>query len=95
MFLRIIMEARDPSRNQSRAYTIEAVYDLFDDFVVSTTFGRIGTQGQTRRLAFSSREEGILAVRKILSQRLMTSKRRAVPYQVLLIRDPNGLLSEF
>ena len=91
--LRIIMESRDPSRNQARSYTIEAGADLFGDFVVSTTFGRIGSKGQTRRLAFASPEAAIPTLRKILSQRLMTTQRRAVPYTILLMRDPSGMMT--
>ena len=30
---RIVMEARDPNRNQARAYAIDAGYDLFGDFM--------------------------------------------------------------
>lgn len=50
----IVMESRDPSRNQARSYVIEAGHDLFGDFVVTTSFGRIGSKGQIRRLAFTS-----------------------------------------
>jgi predicted DNA-binding WGR domain protein len=67
----IVMEARDPARNQARSYVIEAGYDLFDDFVVTTSFGRIGSKGQIRRLAFTSQEAAIPTLRKILKQRLM------------------------
>jgi predicted DNA-binding WGR domain protein len=91
--LRIIMESRDPSRNQARSYTIEAGADLFGDFVVSTTFGRIGSKGQTRRLAFASPEAAIPTLRKILSQRLKISHRRTVPYAILSLRDPTDLMT--
>lgn len=92
---RIVMEARDPSRNQARAYAIDAGYDLFGDFMVSTSFGRIGSKGQTRRLAFTSPEEAKPTIRKILSQRLTTSGRRTVPYTVVFVRDPNGMMEGF
>ena len=92
---RIDMEARDPERNQSRAYTIEAGYDLFGDFMVSTTFGRIGSRGQIRRMAFESPEDAMPTIRKILAQRLKSSPRRTVPYTILSIRDPNGMMEGF
>ena len=87
------MEARDPSRNQARAYTLEAELDLWGDFVVSTSFGRIGTRGRTHRQAFNSSEEAIPTIRKILSQRLKTTKKRAIPYTILSMQDPNALLT--
>ena len=93
MSLRIIMEARDPSRNQARAYMIEAGTDLWGDFVVSTSFGRIGSRGRTRRQAFNTPEEAIPAIRSILSQRLKTSKKRSVPYTILSMQDPDALIS--
>lgn len=92
MFLRIIMEARDPSRNQARAYTLEAELDLWGDFVVSTSFGRIGSRGRTHRQAFSSAEEAIPTIRSILSQRLKTTRKRAVPYTILTMQDPDSLM---
>jgi predicted DNA-binding WGR domain protein len=92
---RIVMEARDPNRNQARAYAIEAGYDLFGDFMVSTSFGRIGSKGQTRRLAFTSPDDAMPTLRKILSQRLKTGSRRTVPYTVVLVRDPNGMMEGF
>ena len=91
-YLRIIMESRDPSRNQARAYAIDAGYDLFGDFVVSTSFGRIGSKGQTRRLAFTSPEDARPTIQKILSQRLATNPRRTVPYTVMFVRDPNRMM---
>lgn len=90
-----LMEARDPSRNQARTYAIEAGYDLFGDFMVSTSFGRIGSEGQTRRLAFTSPEDAIPAIRKILSQRLKPSGQRTVPFAVLFVRDPDGMMEGF
>jgi predicted DNA-binding WGR domain protein len=86
------MESRDPSRNQARSYTIEAGADLFGDFVVSTTFGRTGSKGQTRQLAFASLEAAIRTLRKILKQRLMTTQRRSVPYIILSMQDPNAVV---
>jgi predicted DNA-binding WGR domain protein len=91
----ILMESRDPNRNQARSYTLEAGYDLFGDFMVSTSFGRIGSKGQTRRLAFTSPEDAMPTIRKILSQRLKTSPRRTVPYTVLFVRDPSGMMEDF
>lgn len=93
MLLRIIMEASDPSRNQARFYILEAEFDLWEDLVVSTSFGRIGSRGRTRRQVFKSAEEALPTIRRILSQRLKTSKKRAVPYAILSMHDPNNLLA--
>ncbi len=88
------MEARDPSRNQARAYTLEAELDLWGDFVVSTSFGRIGTRGRTHRQAFASADEALPTIRSILSKRLKTSKKRSIPYTILSMQDPNALVTK-
>jgi hypothetical protein len=44
----IELQARDPERNRWRFYRIEAGRDLFGDWVVKLTYGRIGARGQTK-----------------------------------------------
>jgi len=39
------MEACDPTRNLWRSYHIAVGKDLFDDWVVELTYGRIGSKG--------------------------------------------------
>jgi predicted DNA-binding WGR domain protein len=39
------LEARDPARNIYRAYCIDYGQDLFDNWIVEVTYGRIGSKG--------------------------------------------------
>jgi hypothetical protein len=41
----ILLEACDPTRNLWRSYHIAVGKDLFDDWVVELTYGRIGSKG--------------------------------------------------
>ena len=45
----ILLEACDPERNRWRSYRIMAGQDLFGDWVVELTYGRIGSRGATPR----------------------------------------------
>ena len=88
------MEARDPARNQARYYRIEAEYDLFGDFVLTTCYGRIGSPGgQIRRQVFPSMQEAIPTLQRNLRKRMATSRRRSVPYTILDRQDPKGVLT--
>jgi len=41
------LEARDPTRNIHRAYSLAYGQDIFGNWVVETTYGRIGGKGRT------------------------------------------------
>lgn len=46
---------RDPSRNMARFYEIALRPNLFDEVTLVRTWGRIGTQGQTKLETFKDR----------------------------------------
>jgi hypothetical protein len=43
----VLLEASDPARNRWRSYHIAAGQDLFGDWVVELTYGRIGVGYET------------------------------------------------
>ena len=44
--LKIHLEARNAASNLMRTYHIELAQDLFGDWIVKTTHGRIGSRGR-------------------------------------------------
>jgi predicted DNA-binding WGR domain protein len=52
--LRIHLEARHPSLHLVRIYVIELRQDLFGDWIIETTYGRLGSRGQTKLYAFKT-----------------------------------------
>jgi hypothetical protein len=81
------LEARDPERNIHRAHSIAYGQDLFDNWSVETTFGRIGGKGRTLVTVIKSEEEDIQYVRKSLKRRESAPKRIGIPYNVKIMLD--------
>lgn len=50
-----VLEARDPAQGLFRSYRVEAGTDLFGDWLVEVTFGRIGSGG--RRVRYPAGDE--------------------------------------
>nr|WP_245549527.1 MULTISPECIES: WGR domain-containing protein [Methylomicrobium] len=44
------LEARDHTRNIHRAYSLSYGQDIFGNWVVETTYGRIGGKGRTEEI---------------------------------------------
>lgn len=68
-------QAHDEVRNIAREYRLDISIDLFGWVVVETGWGRIGTQGASRRLAFAQIEEA-LRFAGAVAQRRATAKQR-------------------
>lgn len=81
--LRIHLEARHPSLNLARVYSIDLTQDLFGDWILKTTYGRIGSGGQTKCYAFKTAEAALPKVKSILSKRASAPRRLACHYQLI------------
>jgi len=76
------LEARDPARNIQRAYSIAYGQDVFGNWVVETTYGRIGGKGRTIVTVVNDEDETIRYVQKALKRRESAPKRIGVGYEV-------------
>lgn len=89
----IELEARAPERNCLRSWQATIERDLLGDWLVEFRWGRIGTCGQHRRHATSSRDEAVARVRQSLKRRLSAPRRIGTVYQCRSLHDPEGWLS--
>jgi predicted DNA-binding WGR domain protein len=81
------LEAKDASRNIHRAYSIAYGQDLFGNWVVETTYGRIGSKGRTIVTVVDNEDEALNYVQKALKRRQSAPKRIGVGYQVRATSD--------
>jgi hypothetical protein len=84
----IRLEACDPYHGRFRAYRIDAGTDLFGDWLVDVTYGRIGSRGRTIRHVASDEAEARKIVRRCLQRRRTAPKRIGVAYQLRELADP-------
>jgi predicted DNA-binding WGR domain protein len=85
----IELQARDPERNRWRFYRIEAGRDLFGDWVVRLTYGRIGARGQTKTQVAPDAAAAAKLVRACLRRRQSAPRRIGVAYEVRAKFDPH------
>jgi predicted DNA-binding WGR domain protein len=78
----IRLEARDPARNLWRSYRLTAGQDLFGTWIVTITYGRIGSQGHTKTVPLADEAEACRYVRQCLKKRANAPRRLGVPYVV-------------
>lgn len=84
----IRLEACDPVRGRFRAYRIEAGMDLFGDWLIDVTYGRIGSRGRLVRHVAADEASARKIVRHCLQRRATAPKRIGVGYRVLELVDP-------
>jgi len=77
----LVLQACDPSRNIRRHWHIELRRDLFGWIVVEWRWGRLGTAGQSRSLAFEQEGEARRLVRRLLVRRAGAERRIGVAYR--------------
>ena len=82
---RLELAARDPARNINRRYAIEASVDLFGAYLVETSWGRAGTWGQSRRLAYETAADAARAVSGHLRRRARAPRPIGVAYQAIVV----------
>jgi predicted DNA-binding WGR domain protein len=75
------LEARDPTHNVHRAYSIAYGQDLFGNWIVETTYGRIGAKGRTIVTVVDNEDEALKYVQKSLKRRQSAPKRIGVGYE--------------
>jgi predicted DNA-binding WGR domain protein len=94
----IHLQARAPQQNIFRDYTIWLGKDLLGDWIVSITYGRIGSKGTHRTYAFNFKEKALYKVRTILRKRASANKRSGCAYRIREIKGSllpeDGKLSE-
>ncbi|WP_374091018.1 WGR domain-containing protein [Methylomicrobium lacus] len=76
------LEARDPARNIHRAYSLAYGQDLFGNWIVEITYGRIGGKGRTLVTIVDNEDEALKYVQKSLKRRQSAPKRIGVGYEV-------------
>ena len=64
-----------------RNLSIEAGTDLFGDWLVEVTYGRIGTRGRCRRYTVQDEAATRKQVRKVLQRRATAKRRTGVSYR--------------
>jgi predicted DNA-binding WGR domain protein len=79
----IRLQAVDPARNIARAYSLHMGVDLFGAWTVETSWGRVGTAGQSRRYSFADRSVAHQFVKRILGHRQTARSRIGVGYRLL------------
>src|SRR4051812_36276148 len=87
------LEACDPAKCHFRAYRIEAGTDLFGDWLVDVTYGRIGSRGRTIRYVATDEAEAKKIVSQCLQRRATARKRIGVGYQLHELIDPGHWVS--
>jgi len=81
--LSLHLQACSPERNIFRSYSIWLGQDLFDDWMVSVTYGRIRAKGTTRSYVFSSQEDALKKLTAILRKRSSAYKRLGCSYRLV------------
>ena len=64
-----IFRSVDQKENRFRFYSMHIEESLFGGFVLTCTWGRIGTKGQTKIFLFDSREDCLNEMRQIAKTR--------------------------
>lgn len=85
----IKLEARNPEKGHLRSYSIQAGQNLFGQWNIEVSYGRIGRRG--RSVTYSAADDAGAAaiVRNCLHRRASAPKRIGVPYQIRELCDPN------
>jgi hypothetical protein len=88
----ILLEACDPERNRWRSYHIAAGQDLFGDWVVVLTYGRIASKGRTKTIPMPDEATAHRYMQSCLRKRESAPKRIGIGYKVKSIQGTvNGL----
>lgn len=85
-----VLEARDPARGRMRSYRVEAGTDLFGEWLVEVTYGRIGAGGRSIRYPARDEAEARKLVGRALRRRGSARRRIGVSYRFCRLLDPSG-----
>jgi predicted DNA-binding WGR domain protein len=81
----ILLEACDPERNIHRAYRLAAGQDLFGDWIVEITYGRIGAKGRTKIVQVADETAARRYVQTCLKKRKSAPNRIGIDYKMIQI----------
>ena len=87
----ILLHACDPARNIWRSYHIAAGQDLFGDWIVELTYGRIGAKGRTKVVPVADEEAAKKYMETCLRKRESAPKRIGIQYE---LKGVSGVLGE-
>jgi len=82
MLFSVELAAIDTSRNCRRRYRIEAAQDLLGAWLVTVTFGRLGSVGRSVTYVVDDEDQARRTVRACLRRRASAPRRIGVPYRV-------------
>lgn len=88
----ITLEARNPSRNLFRSYHAEISQDLFGDWLLDITYGRIGTKGHTIRQVSATAEAAKESLIRCLKRRKAAPKKYDCSYKCVNKFDPESFI---
>jgi predicted DNA-binding WGR domain protein len=89
--LSIYLEAVNPQAHHFRAYSISCGKDLLGEWLVQTTFGKIGKRGTTKSYAFPEQEKAQKHINTLLKKRFTAHKRIGCNYEIKSCKiDPNA-----
>jgi predicted DNA-binding WGR domain protein len=80
--LSIYLEAVNPQAHHFRAYSISCGRDLLGEWLVQTTFGKIGKRGTTKNYAFHEQTKAQQHINTLLKKRFSAYKRIGCNYEV-------------
>ena len=82
MHYTILLEACAPERNIWRSYHIVAGQDIFGDWVVELTYGRIGAKGRKKTILVPDKAAAQHYVRQCLKRRESSPKRIGIDCKI-------------
>ncbi|GGC44218.1 hypothetical protein GCM10011371_34550 [Novosphingobium marinum] len=74
-------QAVDSERNIARDYRLSFSRDLFGWYVVEQAWGRIGTEGQGKTLAFADATDALRHIAAVNARRMSARRRLGVAYR--------------
>ena len=79
----IVMQGRNSAANRHRSWRVDAGRDLFGQWTVRVSFGRIGCAGRTIAHAFASEDEARTFVKNGIRRRRGAIRRCGVVYEII------------
>lgn len=89
--LKIYLKAEHSILNVARFYSICLTQDLFGDWTLRTTYGRIGTNGRQKVYTFKTPQDALPKIQWLLNRRAMAPKRLGCHYQLIEIYQDSFL----
>lgn len=83
MEISILLHGCNPAQNHWRSYHIAAGRDLFGDWIVELTYGRIGAKGRTKVVQVADEAAARRYVQSCLRKRASAPKRIGLAYRVI------------